>query len=357
MKFKYCTECGHELEDIKLGDDECKICPSCKRIFGNNPLPVVEVLVVSEFNEILLLKQNYISKDKWTVISGYMVEGETIEEAVAREVMEETGQTVDKCQYVSSYYFEPKGLIMIGFIAYVKKTSFAKSNEVDDHRWYKIHEIENVIARENNCSGMHFDMCKKFLRLYPTREDAERLLLDAEKDNPGKWVDHSRYTAHCAEMIAHYSGMDADKAYVLGLLHDVGRKFGVFQLRHVSEGYKYMLSLGYDDVARICLTHSFVKDKIETYVGKFDAPEEDIEMIRDKLKETTQDDYDKLIQLCDAIAGAEGIMDIIDRMNDVKMRYGSYDPEMWQTNLDLKNYFEKKMGMDLYVAVNLQIKK
>jgi hypothetical protein len=153
-------------------------------------------------------------------------------------------------------------------------------------------------------------------------------------------------------MIAHYSGMDADKAYVLGLLHDVGRKFGVFQLRHISEGYKYMLSLGYDDVARICLTHSFVKDKIETYVGKFDAPEEDIEMIRDKLKETTQDDYDKLIQLCDAIAGAEGIMDIIDRMNDVKMRYGSYDPEMWQTNLDLKNYFEKKMGMDLYGAVD-----
>ena len=188
--------------------------------------------------------------------------------------------------------------------------------------------------------------------MYPTREEAERLLLDAEKDNPGKWVDHSRYTAHCAEKIAQYSGMDVDKAYVLGLLHDIGRKFGVFHLMHVSEGYKYMLSLGYDDVARICLTHSFNQDKIEAYVGKFDAPEEDIKMIRDELKETTQDDYDKLIQLCDAIAGAEGIMDIIDRMSDVKRRYGSYDPEKWQTNLDLKDYFEKKMGMDLYIAVD-----
>ncbi len=69
-------------------------------------------------------------------------------------------------------------------------------------------------------------------------------------------------------------------------------------------------------------------------------------------QEMRQKDYDKLIQLCDAIAGAEGIMDIIDRMTDAKMRYGSYDPEMWQTNLDLKNYFEKKMGMDLYVAVD-----
>ena len=44
-------------------------------------------------------------------------------------------------------------------------------------------------------------------------------------------------------------------------------------------------------------------------------------------------------------------MDIIDRMNDVKRRYGSYDPDKWQTNLDLKKYFEKKMGKDLYDAV------
>ena len=163
MLFKYCAECGHKVEDIRLGDDDCKICPSCKRIYGRNPLPVVEVLVVNELDEVLLLKQNYISETKWTVVSGYMVEGETIEEAVSREVKEETGQLVDKCQYVSSYYFEPKQLIMIGFIAYVKKSQFTDSDEVDDLRWYKIDEVENVIARENNCSGMHFDKCKQFL--------------------------------------------------------------------------------------------------------------------------------------------------------------------------------------------------
>ena len=126
-------------------------------------MPVVEVLVVNELNEVLLLKQNYISETKWTVVSGYMVEGETIEEAVSREVKEETGQLVDKCQYVSSYYFEPKQLIMIGFIAYVKKSQFTDSDEVDDLRWYKLDEVETVIARENNCSGMHFDKCKQFL--------------------------------------------------------------------------------------------------------------------------------------------------------------------------------------------------
>ena len=163
MLFKYCAECGTKLEDIKCGDDDCKICPSCKKIYGRNPIPVIEVLVVNEFNEILLLKQNYISKDKWTVVSGYMIEGETIEEAVAREVKEETGQTVNRCQYISSYYFEPKQLIMIGFIAYVNKAEFTDCVEVDDIKWYKIDEVDGVIARVNNCSGMHFDMCKKVL--------------------------------------------------------------------------------------------------------------------------------------------------------------------------------------------------
>lgn len=188
--------------------------------------------------------------------------------------------------------------------------------------------------------------------MYPTRDEAKRLLSDAEKSNPGKWVSHCKTTAHCAEKIAIYSGLDADKAYVLGLLHDIGRKFGIFQLRHVSEGYKYMMALGYDEVARICLTHSFDEDKIESYVGVFDASKEDTEMIREKLKEAVQDDYDKLIKLCDAIAGTDGVLDIIERMNDVKRRYGSYDPGMWQTNLDLKTYFEDKMGMDIYEAVD-----
>ena len=135
MIFKYCAECGHKLENIKCGDDDCKICPCCKKIYGSNPFPVVEVLVVNEFNEILLLKQNYISEDKWTVVSGYMIDGETIEDAVAREVKEETGQDVIRCKYISSYYFAPKQLIMIGFIAYVKKSRFSNSDEVDDIKW------------------------------------------------------------------------------------------------------------------------------------------------------------------------------------------------------------------------------
>ncbi|MBR5111432.1 MAG: HD domain-containing protein [Clostridia bacterium] len=187
--------------------------------------------------------------------------------------------------------------------------------------------------------------------MYPNRTEANELLKEAETRNPGPWGNHSRTVAHCAERIALFSGMDSEKAYVLGLMHDIGRRFGKRHLGHVADGYSYMISLGYDDAARICLTHSFHGQTIDDYIGNFDTSEEETNLIRTKLQETGCDDYDRLIQLCDAISGADGVMDMIERMNDVKKRYGAYSPEKWNANLALKKYFEQKMGKDLYEAV------
>ena len=190
--------------------------------------------------------------------------------------------------------------------------------------------------------------------MIPSREEAERLLKDAEQCNPGPWGNHSRVAAHCAEKIAGAcDGMDAEKAYVLGLLHDIGRKFGVRHLGHVSDGYLYMLSLGYDDVAKICLTHSFNNQSLADYIGRFDTSDVDREMIESALAGATVDDYDRLIQLCDALAGSDGVLNIEERMLDVKRRYGFYPREKWDTNMRLKAYFEAKAGENIYEIVEL----
>lgn len=189
--------------------------------------------------------------------------------------------------------------------------------------------------------------------MLPTREVAEALLCEAEKCNPGPWGDHSRVAAYCAEKIAREcEDLDADKAYILGLLHDIGRKFGVRHLGHVSDGYSYMMSLGYDEAAQICLTHSFNNLTTDEYIGKFDTSDEELQMIQDALKVADVDEYDRLIQLCDSLAGAEGVMDIEERMSDVKRRYGSYPQKKWDSNLALKKHFEEKTGKDIYVVVD-----
>lgn len=188
--------------------------------------------------------------------------------------------------------------------------------------------------------------------MFPTREEAERLLTEAGKCNPGPWEEHSRVTARCAEKIARACDMNAHKAYVLGLLHDIGRKFGVKHLGHVYDGWKYMLELGYDEAARICLTHSFNEGKLEDYIGNFDITKQQIEEIRRALSDIEYDEYDKLIQLCDSMATAEGVVDMKERMNDIKKRYGSYPQSKWDKNMELKKYFEEKAGSDIYKIVD-----
>lgn len=189
--------------------------------------------------------------------------------------------------------------------------------------------------------------------MLPSRERAEALLRDAERCNPGPWGDHSRVAAHCAETIARACGdMDIDKAYVLGLLHDIGRKFGVSHMRHVSDGYSYMMSLGYDEAARICLTHSFAGRTIDGYVGRLDVNDQELAMIKTELSRADMDEYDDLIQLCDALAGSDGVMDIEARMADVRRRYGSYPKAKWDMNMVLKARFEAAMGRDVYEVVD-----
>lgn len=64
--------------------------------------------------------------------------------------------------------------------------------------------------------------------MLPTREEALKLIRDGLLFNPGPWGKHCLTAAHCAEKIASACGdMDVEKAYILGLLHDIGRKFGV----------------------------------------------------------------------------------------------------------------------------------
>lgn len=186
---------------------------------------------------------------------------------------------------------------------------------------------------------------------YPNREEAHRLLEDALSSNPGPWGDHSRNAALCAERIAGAAGLDPEKAYVLGLLHDIGRKHGVYHMPHIYHGYQDMMALGYDDVARVCLSHSFSTPDFRTYIGKFDVTDEQKEELRQLLAGMAFDDYDRLIQLCDCLAASWGIVDMEERMLDVKRRYGEYPQEKWDHNLYLRRYFEEKAGRDIYEIV------
>ena len=185
----------------------------------------------------------------------------------------------------------------------------------------------------------------------PTIVEAEKLLNEAEQRNPGAWIGHSKTAAFCAKAIAECcDNLNADTAYVFGLLHDIGRCEGVTDMRHIIDGYHFMTSLGYDACARICLTHSFPYKDSFSYNGQNDCTTEETEFIKGFLDNTGYDDYDRLIQLCNALALPDGATYIEKRLVDVVMRRGFNDLTIpkWKSFFGLKEYFDKKSGTDIY---------
>lgn len=190
----------------------------------------------------------------------------------------------------------------------------------------------------------------------PSRATADFILEEGVKLNPGPWELHSKAVANAAEKIAkaitaNGGNMNPDKAYVYGLLHDIGRRCGPTYIAHVIDGYEYLSNMGFEEAARICITHSFNLQTIDDYIGKIDVSDEQLLKIKSLLLEREFSDYDRLIQLLDSTCGADGTKNLELRMNDVKARYGYYPKEKWDKNFELKTYFENLMGKDLYKVI------
>ena len=185
----------------------------------------------------------------------------------------------------------------------------------------------------------------------PSRALAEDLLQEAQWLNPGKWVDHSVMTGQAAEIIAaHLPGLDPQAAAILGLLHDIGRRAGVTDIRHCIDGYTYLHELGFEDAARICITHIFTVQDINAANGKWDCSEDEIQFIQHYLASLQYDDYDRLIQLCDALALPAGFCLIEKRLVDVAIRRGinSTTIDKWKATFQVKTDFEARIGKSIY---------
>jgi len=191
----------------------------------------------------------------------------------------------------------------------------------------------------------------------PSRDRAETYLAEAERRNPGPWAGHVRVAARAAEAIAaHHPGLDPEVAYVLGLLHDLGRGqggAGVPDVRHILDGYAFLRADGFPDAARICLTHSFPVKETGAYAGRWDCPPAERRFVQEYLDATPYTDYDRLIQLCDALALPDGFCLLERRFVDVVLRHGFNDLTLdkWRASLDLRRHFEAVAGTSIYVLL------
>jgi NTP pyrophosphohydrolases containing a Zn-finger, probably nucleic-acid-binding len=146
MKFNYCPICGRKLE-IKDSWDEGGVpyCPTDNMMYFDTPKPCIIVAVINK-DKILLLKQSYIFKNSKVLLSGYVTNGETVEETVHREVLEEAGLKIKNIKYLGSECFESKELIMLTFMAEYDGGELRKSSEVE---WVNWSNIEDALCEMN----------------------------------------------------------------------------------------------------------------------------------------------------------------------------------------------------------------
>jgi len=185
----------------------------------------------------------------------------------------------------------------------------------------------------------------------PSIPEAEELLREAQSLNPGPWEAHSRYVAQAAQAIAqHLDGVDPQAAYILGCLHDIGRRYGVTGMRHVIDGYRFLRSKGFEDAARISLTHSYPLKTVASGSAKWDGSAEEYEFVQSYLDGIEYDPYDRLIQLCDSLAMPTGFCLLEQRFVDVALRYG-YNPmatQKWKAYIQIKDDYERQIGRSVY---------
>lgn len=191
----------------------------------------------------------------------------------------------------------------------------------------------------------------------PTLSEAEALLDWAEASNPGPWAEHSRVAARAAAAIAAHCGLDAERARILGLLHDIGRYEGVRGLHHVIAGHSLAMQRIWPGVARICLTHSFPIPELDSFAGRFDCSPEELAMLRAFLSGVRYDIYDALIQLCDAIALPGGVALMDARLMDVALRHGVSELALpkWRAFYALKARFDALCGFNIYALFRDEI--
>lgn len=140
----FCSRCGHPTEPTMAGhvrrctNDGSEHFPRCD--------PAVIMLVADPDDRCLLARNVAWPRRRVSVLAGFVEPGESAEQAVAREVFEEVGITVDKVTYAASQPWPMPHSLMLGFRAEASVTDFdVDGDEISEAAWYSRDDLRKAI--------------------------------------------------------------------------------------------------------------------------------------------------------------------------------------------------------------------
>src|SRR3954468_7363088 len=141
----HCARCGAATDVAEAGF--LRRCPAGGAHHHPRTDPVVIMLVLDRAGDrVLLGRQPTWPPGRYSALAGFVEPGESLEEAVAREVHEEAGVEVDEPRYVASQPWPFPSTLMLGFMAdHAGGEPHARDGELDDARWFTRAEVQDAV--------------------------------------------------------------------------------------------------------------------------------------------------------------------------------------------------------------------
>lgn len=156
----FCTNCGHHAELRELDERMRPVCPNCGHIFYFAPLVAVAAVISDSEGHILLVRRGENpGKGLWCLPGGYVESDETLDAAIEREIMEETGLEVSVSTVVGvwSFFHDSKQLSGASIIyrAEMAGGSLRPGGDSTEVRWASRRELVDLpIAFESHIEAV-----------------------------------------------------------------------------------------------------------------------------------------------------------------------------------------------------------
>ena len=145
---RHCARCGNPTEIADAG--HVRRCPACAALHHPRTDPVA-IMLVHDGDRVLLGRQARWRAGRWSTFAGFVEPGESLEEAVTREIEEESGVEVADLRYHGSQPWPFPASLMVGFHArYVAGEPSARDGELEDVRWFERAELAAIARGESD---------------------------------------------------------------------------------------------------------------------------------------------------------------------------------------------------------------
>lgn len=141
-RHRYCSVCGSPTQARNAGHLMVCRSPTCGAEFFPRIDPAIIVLVTAG-TQALLGRQKSWPQGRYSALAGFVEPGETLEEAVVREVEEETGVHVEAVHYFASQPWPFPASLMLGFHATAVQSPVQLNGELEDARWFERSELQS----------------------------------------------------------------------------------------------------------------------------------------------------------------------------------------------------------------------